>query len=67
MISPDFFNLIRLILPHLDRQRGMYNMKEAMLANLYGDVFGLPKAEIDKMKHFKDPTKFKDIRAVSRI
>lgn len=64
--SSDLFALVRLILPQVDRQRGMFNMKEAMLAKLYGEVFGLPSGEADKLKHFKDPTHAKELGFVSQ-
>lgn len=62
--SPDLFSLFRLILPQIDRQRGIYNMKEAMLARLYADVFGFPKIESDRLKHYKDPQYLEGTKAV---
>jgi len=36
------FSYLRLILPHLDRERGSYGLKEITLGKLVADAFGLP-------------------------
>lgn len=64
MKSSDLFSLVRLIVPQIDKQRGIYNMKEAMLAKVYSETFGLPKSDADKLKHFKDPAQLVDVQAV---
>lgn len=37
------YPILRLILPHLERQRGPHNLKQASLAKLYADVYGFAK------------------------
>ena len=37
------FSVLRLLLPHIDRSRGAYGIKEATLAKLYVKIFCLPK------------------------
>ncbi|KIK57415.1 hypothetical protein GYMLUDRAFT_247050 [Collybiopsis luxurians FD-317 M1] len=42
-VGNDFFPLLRLLLPHLDKERPYYGLKEASIATLYIDMFGLGK------------------------
>ncbi|WWC66828.1 uncharacterized protein I206_100735 [Kwoniella pini CBS 10737] len=42
-VGNDLFPLIRLLLPDRDRERPVYNLKEAMLAKCYIEVLGLDK------------------------
>ncbi|KAH8039284.1 hypothetical protein HPB51_005530 [Rhipicephalus microplus] len=45
-----FFPAMRLLLPHLDRDRPAYGIKEATLAKLYIDVLALGKESPDAQK-----------------
>lgn len=45
-----FFPAMRLLLPHLDRERPAYGIKEATLAKLYIDVLALGKDSPDGQK-----------------
>jgi DNA ligase-4 len=42
-----------LLLPHLDRSRGAYGIKEASLAKLYINIFSLPKDGVDAIRLLK--------------
>ncbi|WWC58136.1 uncharacterized protein I303_100671 [Kwoniella dejecticola CBS 10117] len=42
-VGNDLYPLIRLLLPDRDRERPVYNLKEAMLAKCYIEVLGLDK------------------------
>ncbi|RSH81465.1 DNA ligase (ATP) [Saitozyma podzolica] len=42
-VGSDLYPLIRLLLPDRDRERPVYNLKEAMLAKCYIEVLGLDK------------------------
>lgn len=52
-----FFSAMRLLLPHLDRDRPAYGIKEATLARLYIDVLAISKDSPDaqKLLHYKTP------------
>ncbi|XP_054011340.1 DNA ligase 4 isoform X2 [Hylaeus anthracinus] len=52
------FPIMRLILPHLERERGPHNLKEKSLANLYVRVFCLGKNSKDAnyLIQYKSPT-----------
>ncbi len=41
------FSALRLLLPHIDRSRGAYGVKEATLAKLYVKILCLPQAGSD--------------------
>ncbi|KAF5390928.1 hypothetical protein D9757_003980 [Collybiopsis confluens] len=49
-VGKDFFPLLRLLLPHLDKER-VYGLKEATIANLYIDLFRLQKSKNGKESH----------------
>ncbi|XP_030057178.1 DNA ligase 4 isoform X2 [Microcaecilia unicolor] len=53
-----FYPAMRLILPHLERERLAYGIKETMLAKLYIEVLGLPKDGKDALKllNYRAPT-----------
>jgi len=51
------FQLMRLLMPQLDRERGNYGLKESLLAKYYSDILLLPPAEADRLKHWKNPMK----------
>ncbi|XP_057368130.1 DNA ligase 4-like isoform X1 [Daphnia carinata] len=44
------YSVMRLLLPHLDRSRGPYGIKEASLAKLYLKIFCLPKDGPDAIR-----------------
>lgn len=46
----EHFSAIRLMLPDLDKERGNYGLKEAVLAKLLADAFGLSKDSEDAKK-----------------
>ncbi|XP_065834565.1 DNA ligase 4-like [Oscarella lobularis] len=48
-----FHPAMRLILPHVDRQRLAYGMKEVLLAKFYIDVLGIAKESDDAQKLLK--------------
>jgi DNA ligase-4 len=48
-----FYPAMRLILPHLDRQRLAYGMKEVVLAKCYIEVLGIAKESEDAQKLLK--------------
>ncbi|TDH65009.1 uncharacterized protein CCR75_000635 [Bremia lactucae] len=52
----NLYPLIRLVLPHLDRER-TYMLKEKKIAKLYIDILGLAPMSKDaqKLEHFNDP------------
>ncbi|CAD2218585.1 DNA ligase N terminus/ATP dependent DNA ligase domain/RNA ligase/ATP dependent DNA ligase C terminal region containing protein, putative [Angomonas deanei] len=56
--NESFFPYMRLLLPHLDHQRPLYNLKENKLAKLYVEVLGLPpkSAQAQKLLNWKDPS-----------
>lgn len=49
------FAYLRLILPHLDRERGTYGLKEISLGRVISESFGLPQKEAQRLKHYKNP------------
>ena len=51
------FPLLRLLLPHLDRDRGSYRIKETLLASLYVTFLQLGPTSVDalKLKNFRAP------------
>lgn len=44
------YSVMRLLLPHLDRSRGAYGIKEASLAKLYIKIFCFPKDGPDAVR-----------------
>jgi len=50
------FAYLRLILPHLDRERGSYGLKEISLGRVIAESFGLPQNEAQRLKHYKNPS-----------
>ena len=46
----EHFSAMRLILPDLDKERGNYGLKEAVLAKLLADALGLSKESEDAKK-----------------
>ncbi|KAL2925919.1 DNA ligase 4 [Bienertia sinuspersici] len=46
----DYFSSIRLILPSLDRERGNYGLKEAVLATCLSDALGISRDSEDAKK-----------------
>ncbi|RXK40753.1 hypothetical protein M231_02005 [Tremella mesenterica] len=56
-VGNDLYPLIRLLLPERDRERPVYNLKEAMLAKCYIEVLGLDKhsAAAQKLVKWKQP------------
>jgi len=54
---PDF-RILRLLCPELDRERPVYNLKEASIAKLYCEIYNLPKDHPDNIElmNWKDPT-----------
>ncbi|KYM99364.1 DNA ligase 4 [Cyphomyrmex costatus] len=38
-----FYPILRLLVPHLERQRGPHNLKQVSLANLYAHIYGFAK------------------------
>ena len=51
------YNFFRLLMPHLDKERSNYGIKESQLAKIYADALMLPPKEEEMLKHWKDPTK----------
>lgn len=45
-----FYPVMRLLLPHLDRDRGPYGLKEHTLAQKYIKVLSIPKESVDAKK-----------------
>ncbi|XP_063067666.1 DNA ligase 4 [Engraulis encrasicolus] len=56
--TDSFYSAMRLIVPSFERERMAYGIKENMLAKLYIDVLGLPKAgsEANKLLNYRAPT-----------
>ncbi|KAL1676611.1 DNA ligase IV-like protein [Schizophyllum commune] len=56
--GPDLYPVLRLILPHRDRERNVYGLKEKALAKLYIKVIPLNKNDPDAMRllYWKKPT-----------
>ena len=54
---PDF-RILRLLCPELDRERPVYNLKEASIAKLYCEIHNLPKDHPDSIElmNWRDPT-----------
>jgi DNA ligase-4 len=57
--NESIFPLFRLLMPDQDASRRVM-LKEALLANIYGEAFGMPKGSGDrqKLEHFTDAQKF---------
>ncbi|KAJ3143908.1 DNA ligase (ATP) [Geranomyces variabilis] len=55
----DFHPALRLMLPHLDKARSSYGMKEKMLAKAYIEVLGLApnSPDADSLLNYKNPAK----------
>ena len=53
----ELYQIFRLILPLLDRERGTYGLKEHALSRLYAQALLLPPKEEDRLKHYKNPAK----------
>lgn len=53
----DTYEFFRLLLPHLDRERQHYGIKEKNLARMFAEALMLPPKEADRLKNFKNPTK----------
>ncbi|XP_036144134.1 uncharacterized protein LOC105834969 isoform X2 [Monomorium pharaonis] len=51
------YPILRLILPHLERQRGPHNLKQTSLAKLYIDVYGFAKNSNNykKLINYREP------------
>ncbi|KJE94264.1 ATP dependent DNA ligase [Capsaspora owczarzaki ATCC 30864] len=51
------FPIVRLLLPSFDRERGMYGIKDAMLAKYYSDILGIVRGSEDynKLKNYTKP------------
>lgn len=55
--KPSFtYNILRLLLPAEDRDRGTYGIKEKTLASIIRDALGLSKDDFEKMRHYKNPS-----------
>lgn len=55
--KPEFtYNILRLLFPMEDRDRGSYGIKEKTLAAIMRDALGLGREDYEKMKHFKNPS-----------
>lgn len=54
---------MRLLLPHLDRQRPAYGMKEVALAKQYIDILNIAKESPDaqKLLHYRAPHAAKQV------
>jgi DNA ligase 4 len=46
----DYFSALRLVLPGLDRERGSYGLKEAVLATVLVDALGIAKDSTDAVR-----------------
>eukprot|EP00736_Rhodelphis_marinus_P006076 Rmarinus@m.21134 len=59
--SDNKYPVLRLMLPELDRARGAYGLKEATLAKMYAQLFGLTNQSEDfrKLQDWKDPSRHK--------
>ncbi|KAJ3156923.1 DNA ligase (ATP) [Geranomyces michiganensis] len=55
----DFHPALRLMLPHLDKARSSYGMKEKMLAKAYIEVLGLApnSPDADSLLNYRNPAK----------
>lgn len=55
---------MRLLLPHLDRQRPAYGLKEVALAKNYIDILNIAKESSDgqKLLHYRAPHASKQVR-----
>ncbi|KAJ3271659.1 DNA ligase (ATP) [Terramyces sp. JEL0728] len=58
-MNQDGFSLLRLLLPHLDGDRSVYNVKQQKLGQLYIKVLGLDPNSVDAqgISNYKDPGK----------
>ncbi|KAI9012368.1 hypothetical protein DFJ74DRAFT_300130 [Hyaloraphidium curvatum] len=56
-VGGDFHPVMRLLLPALDRERSVYQLKEPSLAKVYVEVIGISKesADASALFKFKDP------------
>ncbi|XP_012678745.2 DNA ligase 4 [Clupea harengus] len=56
--SDSFYPAMRLLIPHFERERMAYGIKENMLAKLYIEVLGLPRngPEANKLLNYRAPT-----------
>ncbi|KAM4863815.1 DNA ligase 4 isoform X3 [Urocitellus parryii] len=57
-VTDSFYPAMRLILPHLERERMAYGIKETMLAKLYIELLNLPREGKDALKllNYRTPT-----------
>ncbi|KAI9356237.1 ATP dependent DNA ligase domain-containing protein [Zopfochytrium polystomum] len=54
---PDFFPILRLLLPHLDKNRATYGLKDKLLATIYVDVLSLRGSDVaERLIHWRRPT-----------
>jgi DNA ligase-4 len=55
----DFFSLIRLLLPQLDKERQIYGLKESMLAKYYVEILNISPSSPDALRllQWRKPTK----------
>jgi hypothetical protein len=62
----DFFSLIRLLLPHLDKERQSYGLKESMLAKYYVEILNLAPSSPDAIRllQWRKPSKSSNGRLV---
>lgn len=50
------YNILRLLLPSEDRDRGNYGIKEKTLATIIKEALGLSKEDFEKMRHYRNPS-----------
>lgn len=52
---PNLYQVLRLILPKLDKLRATYGMGETYLGRYYSKILSLPEKEDKMLKHWKNP------------
>ena len=53
----EIYEVLRLLMPQIDRQRGNYGMKESNLALIYANALSLPPSEKDRLRNYRNPMK----------
>eukprot|EP00697_Spironema_sp_BW2_P013154 gnl/Spiro4/3110_TR1510_c0_g1_i1.p1 gnl/Spiro4/3110_TR1510_c0_g1~~gnl/Spiro4/3110_TR1510_c0_g1_i1.p1 ORF type:complete len:957 (-),score=239.75 gnl/Spiro4/3110_TR1510_c0_g1_i1:47-2917(-) len=54
--TDDYFPLMRLLLPELDKERQSYALKESTLAKMYVKILSLPDADADRLTKWRLPS-----------
>ncbi|KAJ3410685.1 DNA ligase (ATP) [Chytridiales sp. JEL 0842] len=56
-VKADIYPVLRLLLPHLDRERATYGIKEKSIGTAYVDILSIQgSADAEKLLHWRRPT-----------